>query len=67
MAQNIWHLIANKRNNLLFALSTNAMDCHSDFFVSEVIGFDTVCDFAMATAEKVEERCVGGGGGGWLL
>ena len=32
------------------------MDCHSNFFVSEVIGFDTVCNFAAATAEKVEER-----------
>ncbi len=26
------------------------------FFVSETIGFDTVCNFATATAEKVEER-----------
>ncbi len=56
MAQNVWHLIANKWNNVLFAPSTNAMDCHSDYFVSETIGFDTICNFATATAEKVEER-----------
>jgi hypothetical protein len=56
MAQNVWHLIADKWNDVLFAPSTNAMDCHLDFFVSETIGFDTVCNFAKATAEKVEER-----------
>ncbi len=61
IAQNVWHLIANKWNNVLFVPSTNAMDCHSDFFVSEVIGFDTVCNFATATAEKVGGK-VGGGG-----
>jgi hypothetical protein len=56
MAQNVWNLIADKWNNVLFTPSTNAMDCHSIFFVLEVIGFDTVCDFATATVEKVEER-----------
>ncbi len=60
MAQNVWHLILNKWSDVLFAPSTNAMDCHSIFFVSETIGFDTVCNFAKATAEKVEERW-----GGW--
>jgi hypothetical protein len=32
MAQNVWHLIANKWNDVLFAPSTNAIDCHSVFF-----------------------------------
>jgi hypothetical protein len=42
MAQNVWHLIADKWNNVLFMPSTNAMDCHSIFLVLKVIGFGTV-------------------------
>jgi hypothetical protein len=45
----------------LFMPSINAMDCHSIFFVLDVIGFGTMCDFAMATGEKLEERWGGGG------
>ncbi len=53
MAQNVWHLIADRWNNVLFMPSTNAMDCHSNFVVSEVIGFDNMCNFAAAMVEKV--------------
>jgi hypothetical protein len=56
MAQNVWQLITDKWNDTLFSPSTNAIDCHPDFFSSEVIVFNTVCDFATATAEKVEDR-----------
>ena len=61
--QNIWQLIANKWNDPTFSPSSNAM-CHSDYFSSEVLGFDIVCEFATATAEKVEDR---GGEWCWLL
>jgi hypothetical protein len=56
MSQNVWQLIVDKCYNVLFTPSTNAMDYHSEFFVMEVIGFDTVSNFAAATAEKVEDK-----------
>jgi hypothetical protein len=40
---------------------TNAMDCHSNFLILKVIGFDTVYKFTMVTGEKVEERWGGDG------
>ena len=36
--------------------STNAMNCHSDYYSPEVLGYDTVCELARASPEKAEDR-----------
>jgi len=54
--QNVWQLIANKWNDPDFSPSTNSMNCHSDYYLSEVIGYETVCGLVKATPEKVEDR-----------
>jgi hypothetical protein len=60
MAQNVWQLIADKWNDVLFMPSTNAMDCHSDF-----VSWRKLASTPCVTLLKLQQkRWMKGGGDG---